>query len=159
MALVGEDDGWPPLVLATLHQRVDVIHQADVGYRQLVLVAVLGEHAHLEDGHVGIRPQSAGAVEEMRGEAAGGAEMPQGVGHVLTPLGRSVAIDCKALATSSVNTCPRPEALTCPTATRMACWISQRSARVSLASSCASPPVSSAVRRFPSRRAGHALLR
>ena len=41
MALVGEDDGGPPLVLATLHQGMDVVHQADVGHRQLVLVAIL----------------------------------------------------------------------------------------------------------------------
>ncbi len=81
MALVGEDDGGPPLVLATLHQGMDVVHQADVGHRQLVLVAVLGKHPHLENGHVGIGPELAGAVEEMRCEAARRAEMPQGIGH------------------------------------------------------------------------------
>ncbi|MFZ4701045.1 MAG: hypothetical protein ACOYMG_13425 [Candidatus Methylumidiphilus sp.] len=74
MALVGEDDGGPPLVLATFHQGMDVVHQADVGHRQLVLVAILGEHAHLKDGHVGIRPELSGAFEEMRGEGLPGVQ-------------------------------------------------------------------------------------
>ena len=68
MALVGEDYRRTALVLAAFHQGMDMVHQADVGHCQFVLVTVFGKHAHLEYRHVGIRPQLAGAVEEMRGE-------------------------------------------------------------------------------------------
>ena len=81
MALIGQKDDWPVVALRRFGQGLDVIDQGRVGDREGVLVTLLGERAHLDEGHVRVGPLGSIAVEEAPAQA--GAEDQHGLAHLL----------------------------------------------------------------------------
>ena len=81
MTLIGEEDDWAVIALRRFGQGLDVIDQGRVGDREGILIALLSERAHLDEGHVRVGPLGAIAIEEAPAQA--GTEDQHGLAHLL----------------------------------------------------------------------------
>ena len=68
---ISQHDEGAILMLSGLCARLHRVQQAGVGHSKRILIAVFGQCAHFHEGHIGIGPVLAQAVEELAAQACG----------------------------------------------------------------------------------------